>query len=340
MTSTDISTALAPDWTMRPAVLDDAPTVLALLHAVSLKMVGQLEEDIEGVQTDWTAPNFDLAQDTRLVLDSDGQIVGYAITYLDPPMASQIDIYLQPERWQTDSVTEPYLLDWAMRRATDAIERAPDGMRVVVNAWMHSHDARYGAMLSSVGMSAVRRGLQMRIDIDAPPQPPAPIDAVVIRIAEDGDDRRAVLEAIMDGWRDHRGYIERDFEERYQNFTHQWKDIYVPGAWILALDGERIVGASLCLPSSGGDATIGYVSMLSVRRAYRRRGIALALLRASFVALYGMGCRRAILGVDAASLTGATKLYEKAGMVIDFSYTMYERELRPGYNPAVTSLDA
>jgi hypothetical protein len=43
--------------------------------------------------------------------------------------------------------------------------------------------------------------------------------------------------------------------------------------------------------------------------------------------------------VDAASLTGATDLYLKAGMFVLRQFDMYEKELRPGKNVSVTSLE-
>ena len=44
------------------------------------------------------------------------------------------------------------------------------------------------------------------------------------------------------------------------------------------------------------------------------------------------------LGVDANSLTGALRLYEKAGMHIHNQNNMFEKELRPGREVAVESL--
>ena len=44
------------------------------------------------------------------------------------------------------------------------------------------------------------------------------------------------------------------------------------------------------------------------------------------------------LGVDAQSLTGATRLYEKAGMHVDRQYANYEKELRPGEDLGTQSL--
>jgi hypothetical protein len=39
------------------------------------------------------------------------------------------------------------------------------------------------------------------------------------------------------------------------------------------------------------------------------------------------------LSVDAANLTGATRLYERAGMHVSQEYVSYEKELRSGREP-------
>ena len=65
-----------------------------------------------------------------------------------------------------------------------------------------------------------------------------------------------------------------------------------------------------------------------MRRAYRRRGIAEALLKTAFAELYRRGERRVGLGVDAESPTGATRVYERAGMRTLWHAIVYEKELR------------
>ena len=62
----------------------------------------------------------------------------------------------------------------------------------------------------------------------------------------------------------------------------------------------------------------------------RRRGLAQALLLHSFGQLYAHGMRCIGLGVDADSLTGATRLYEKVGMHVERRHELWEKELPIG----------
>jgi mycothiol synthase len=57
--------------------------------------------------------------------------------------------------------------------------------------------------------------------------------------------------------------------------------------------------------------------------------VGLALLSASFEAFRRRGIPRAELGVDAESPTGATRLYQRAGMKVAYSFEFWEKELRP-----------
>ncbi|MCK7537747.1 MAG: GNAT family N-acetyltransferase [Marinilabiliales bacterium] len=99
--------------------------------------------------------------------------------------------------------------------------------------------------------------------------------------------------------------------------------------WFIAWDGDQIAGYSLCRFRMG----IGWVGTLGVRRAWRKRGLGEALLLHSFAEFYKRDMKVIGLGVDAANPTGATRLYQKAGMKIAAEYVIYEKELRPGRDP-------
>ena len=72
----------------------------------------------------------------------------------------------------------------------------------------------------------------------------------------------------------------------------------------------------------------GWVGVLGVRRPWRRRGLATALLYASFREIRSRGKPMAKLGVDAANPTGATRLYESVGMRIVNEFAAYRLIVR------------
>jgi ribosomal protein S18 acetylase RimI-like enzyme len=102
-----------------------------------------------------------------------------------------------------------------------------------------------------------------------------------------------------------------------------------PSLWFLAWDGAEIAGMALCTAQPDK----GYIQTVAVRRAWRGRGLGLALLEAAFGTYYERGTRHIELSVDSESPTGAARLYERAGMYPSFTVVLYEKEIRPGRDP-------
>ena len=121
------------------------------------------------------------------------------------------------------------------------------------------------------------------------------------------------------------------YEQWSERFTRADFD---PSLWFLAMDGEQIAGVVLC--AHHPDA--GWVNTVGVRRPWRKRGLAMALLLHAFGEMYRRGERKISLGVDAQSLTGATRLYERAGMHPALEAAVYQKELRPGEDLSVQEL--
>jgi ribosomal protein S18 acetylase RimI-like enzyme len=64
----------------------------------------------------------------------------------------------------------------------------------------------------------------------------------------------------------------------------------------------------------------------------------MALLQHSFGEFYRRGLRRAGLGVDSQNLTGAVRLYYRAGMHVARETITYEKELRAGVEMSTQTL--
>ncbi len=80
-------------------------------------------------------------------------------------------------------------------------------------------------------------------------------------------------------------------------------------------DGE-VVGVSLGRLEGPRDPGAALVTDLGVVPAWRGRGLATALLRASFRRFAELGAVRVSLRVDDVTLDGALRLYERAGMEV------------------------
>lgn len=80
--------------------------------------------------------------------------------------------------------------------------------------------------------------------------------------------------------------------------------------------------------STDGDPHKAHMNLLGVVPAWRRQGLGLAMLYEAFGEFYRRDKRAVDLSVEATNPTGATQLYERAGMRVVRQYDDYEKELR------------
>jgi ribosomal protein S18 acetylase RimI-like enzyme len=148
----------------------------------------------------------------------------------------------------------------------------------------------------------------------------------------DRDRYRQVRRAIRDAFRDHWGFADADPEEDYRRAAHHLDGHphFDPELFFVLWDGDEVAGAAECFPNAENDPEKGQVAVLAVRKRWRGRGLGLGLLLHSFRAFWSRGIRTVTLTVDAESLTGATRLYEKAGMHVVLESATYDKKLRPG----------
>jgi ribosomal protein S18 acetylase RimI-like enzyme len=99
---------------------------------------------------------------------------------------------------------------------------------------------------------------------------------------------------------------------------------YAPELWIVVRDGAEIAAVTVCDAKRFG---MGWIAAVAVRPAWRKRGLGLAMLYEAFRRFRERGETVVGLGVDAQNPTGATRLYERAGMQRAWAATIFEKEL-------------
>jgi mycothiol synthase len=317
---------------IRPAKMDDIAPVVELFNAYSRWLVGHNQHDVEGITNEWqNSPGFDLARDTQVVFDPQGRPVGY-LEFWDmgePHVKFNVWGMVLPEYHHQGIGT--YLMEWADQRARQALALARQDARVVLQTGVMSTNETAKALLTNRGFQHIRSFYRMRIDFNGPVAEPNLPDGVTIRSIAPGEERIA-MRCIYDSFHDHWGFVEEPFEQyaaRWESFLKN-DPHHDPALWFLALQGTQVLGASLCYDHLTEDPDLAWVGSLGVRKEQRRMGLGLALLQHSFAQFQRRGKPRAGLGVDASSLTGATRLYERAGMYVYRTYHTYEMELRPG----------
>ena len=331
---------MSEKFTFRPAAMDDLHAAIALFNACSMAQIGKAVIEETEFGTDWKMPYFDLETDTRVVLDSGSKIVGYtAVWDRAPHVRISAQVRVHPE--YIDQRIGAYLGRWAEERALQAVSKAPPAARVVLEQNVYSTDAAAQESLLRQGYRLVRYYFGMAIDMDGPPPEPVLPEGITIRHFRRDEEARALVHALRDAFEDHWGYVEQPFEEEYATWLTAMDEdpAFDETLWFVAIADGEIVGLTQCYDICAEGPQVGAVEVLGVRRPWRRRGIALALLRRSFDELYRRGKTTVVLGVDAQSLTGALRLYEKAGMRVQYRIDRYEKELRPGEDMSTRELE-
>jgi ribosomal protein S18 acetylase RimI-like enzyme len=178
-------------------------------------------------------------------------------------------------------------------------------------------DERAGCLLRARGFEAIRSFFRMVVDLEQEPPAPDWPEGFSVASLESGEERE-LYQVLEDAFVDHWGHTERTYEEWLATHAIEHELSFLVSA------GDEIAAGALCKRELFG---MGWVDVLGTRREYRRLGLGDALLRHAFRELYRRGARRVGLGVDSENPTGATRLYERAGMRAVSTADVYAKTL-------------
>jgi ribosomal protein S18 acetylase RimI-like enzyme len=85
---------------------------------------------------------------------------------------------------------------------------------------------------------------------------------------------------------------------------------------------------------------IGYTEFITVRRPWRRRGLARAMLARSMAVHKAQGMIQTALGVDTDNPSGALNLYQHMGYQVTGQETTYRKPLAPLTLPQQAEVDS
>ncbi|MFI5273036.1 MAG: GNAT family N-acetyltransferase [Ktedonobacterales bacterium] len=319
-----MATELPLGYTTRVATLGDAGAVRAVMEASASADAEEPAFTREELLGFWQAPGLDLALDTRLVLAPDGSAVAYG--GLSNTAHAELGGYITVHPRHRARGIGTLLVRGALERAREHAALADPAARVTLGYGVPITHGPAQRIAAREGFAAVRRFWRMRIALppvgdNATPAPAAWPAGITPRIAVP-EDERAVYGVIVEAFAGHWGAPVPSFVAwRQRAMEHEDFD---PSLWLLALAGNELAGCALCRMREGG----GWVDELGVRPGHRGQGIGLALLRAAFAEFQRRGVRTVGLAVDAENTTGATRLYERAGMRAYQAWDAYHKTIR------------
>ena len=302
---------------VRSPARGDLDAVLALLRAADAAVAGDSDWTASDLAAEWD--RLDLERDAWVV-ELDGEIVGYA-SFEAKGARLLGDGYVHPEQRGRGIGSE--LVRLTEERAGAEGPKLLAGERIYLqNATLNTDDGTV-RFYRERGYEPVRGFRGMQIDLAAEPEV-VPVPGIEIRRYRP-EEARAFHEAHQDAFASHWEFRPVPWKEWRKR---QDKATFDPMLWWAATADGEIAGVSICEHKRDPDQ--GWVEALGVRPSYRRRGIAEALLKTAFAEFWRRGERRVGLGVDAESPTGATRVYERAGMRTLWHAVVWEKELRAG----------
>lgn len=183
------------------------------------------------------------------------------------------------------------------------------------------------ALLESMEYEPERYFFEMTRSIDVPiPEAPLPAGLEIRPVKE--EHMRPIWEADDEAFRDHWGYTAKT-EEDYQRFLtnpdnkqHLWKVVW---------DGDQVAGMVLngffTEENKEFNRKRGWTDPICVRRPWRRRGLARALIAQSIHMFREMGYDDTALGVDTKNPNGALNLYQGMGYENKKTWISYRKSM-------------
>jgi mycothiol synthase len=165
--------------------------------------------------------------------------------------------------------------------------------------------------------------LIMEITLSEPPPAPEWPSGISVRTFTRNQDEEAAYRTDEEAAQD-KGYHDPLSYEDWAKRMRIDSEAFEPSLWFLACDGTEIAGVALNLINK--ESNTGWIDHLSVRRAWRNRGIGKALLLHSFHEFYQKHIYNIRLSVDSKNLTHAPHLYESVGMQAVQQYHIYKKE--------------
>ena len=304
-----------PEVTLRRPTTADAGAIQRLCNVVTLGLYGEGDVDEAEVGSWFAMPDLEM-----FVAERGGEVVGYADVRRDEDGARfPIDVRVAP------AARGAGVVDGLLAAAeASASSRAKPG--ALLRGFAAERDAEVRGALERAGYRLIRHAFHMLIELPEHLEPPEWPDGIALRTYDPERDEERVYEAQQESFEDHWDF-HRIPLDRWRHFMLH-RDDFDPTLWWLAEDGGELAAVCLNAWHFSGDRSYGWIGTLGVRSQWRRRGLALALLRHSFRDFKRRGALKVGLGVDAENTTGAVHLYRRAGMRPVRRNDTYEKEVR------------
>lgn len=323
-------------YQLRPYTPADAEAVVAVVNADAAATIGVRRALVDGVGNVRLARYVPPASEKVVAIDPSGRLAGYAyLADREQHIVYEVGGAVHPDHWRQG--VGAALLGWAEQRATALSQRAPPGVRTVLQANVFTAEPRARRLFTRYGYTQAREWLHLQIDLAAPPPAPTVPNGMTLGPIDLDGDWDILGPAMDDAFADHWGAITLPETDVPDDAKAPGEDLpedesysNAPGFCFMLLAGDQVAGGVLCNARIVERPDTGRVGSLFVRPQHRRVGAGRALMLTAFQAFWQHDIRRIIADTDAGSFTQAPKLYTELGMRPYRQEFLYEKEIRPG----------
>jgi mycothiol synthase len=309
----------------------DRPGLVDLIREVNAFDVVDWFPTVEQLEVDWSpAAGFDPPNDVLVVEDAGRVVAAVQVDWRERAgkIVHVIEIWVRPGMRRRGIGRE--LLDWAEKRVRASVAAGTGGsvdLPHVLSMGMGAHIAAAVAFANTAGYVPIRFSFVMHRDLHAPiPEVPLPAGLETRPVVP--EQHRRIWEADVEAFKDHWEAAVRDDTDFRRYFANPDIDTTM---WQVAWDGDEVAGsvANGIYPDENAHLglEIGWLDHVSVRRPWRGRGLANALIARSLRTLRDRGMAIAALGVDSENPTGALGLYERNGFTVHQRYATFRKPL-------------
>lgn len=311
---------------------EDYAPMVAVLEGVREADQGDQMATVEEIANTYEhLTNCDPEHD-MIMAEGDGRLVGYTrVTWWQQDDGTRIYIslaFLLPE-WRRKGIGTALLRANERRLREIAAGHPQDGPRFL-QGWVSETEIGHKALVEAHGYTPVTYEAEMvRPDLENIPDAPLP-EGLEVRPVRP-EHYRPIWEACKEAFRDHWGYTEEEYSEEAYRAWLKNPVVFQPELWKVAWDGDEVAGqVRSFIPAQENEVLNrkrGYTEFISVRRPWRRRGLARALIVQSLHALKARGMQEASLGVHTENPNGAFRLYESVGYQVTKMHYVYRKPL-------------
>lgn len=302
---------LPAGYVARPATWDDLDDVVDVFKACDLADVGFADPVREHIVEEWRSTGYELSRDS-CVVTTEEVVVAYAtVGGLDP--SSSMETFGRVHPAHRGRGIGGAIVEWGEAHALGLSPWVP----VVRNA-APATDPAARRLLEGAGYAEVRTFWHMTRDLKQGVEQPPEVSGVEFRSYDHATDVQPAFDALEEAFADHWGVEPYPYEQHERDLAEADPELVT----VARADGE-VVGVAYGRMVEGD----GWVNVVGVRPPWRGRGIARTLLLRVLARLAALGASWATLNVDAENTTGATRLYESAGMHVHRAWTLFEKRL-------------